>query len=61
MILCIVIQMFQLYTYLDLPVTVFAMVRKILGGLINSFNILDSVVRGNPLSNISSNNSYTTT
>ena len=44
-------------SYLDFPVTVFAIVRKILGGFISSLRILDSVANGNPLSNISSSNS----
>lgn len=43
-------------TYLDLPVTVLAIVRKILGGFIISLSIFDSVAKGKPLSSISSNN-----
>lgn len=35
--------------------------RKIVGGLISSFNMLDSVASGKPLSNISSRSSYTIT
>lgn len=44
-------------TYFDLPVTVFAIVLNILGGLINSLRMLLSVANGKPLSSISSNNS----
>lgn len=40
--------------YLDFPVTEFAIVRRILGGLISSFKMFDSVANGKPLSNISS-------
>lgn len=44
-------------TYFDLPVTVFAIVRSMFGGLINSFRMLLSVANGKPLSSISSNSS----
>lgn len=44
------------YAYFDFPVTVLAIVLKILGGLINSLRMLLSVANGKPLSNISSSN-----
>lgn len=50
----VVISMNNARTYFDFPVTVLARVRKIFGGLISSFNILDSVANGKPLSSISS-------
>ena len=40
--------------FVDLPVTVSVIVLRRLGGLINSFSMLDSVARGKPLSSISS-------
>lgn len=44
-------------THLLLPVTVLAMVRRILGGLISSLRMLLSVASGKPLSSISSSSS----
>ena len=44
-----------------LPVIELTTERRIVGGLINSFKMLDSVASGNPLSNISSKSSYTIT
>lgn len=44
-----------------LPVIELTTERRIVGGLINSFKMLDSVASGNPLSNISSKSSYTMT
>jgi len=40
-----------------LPVMVLTIDRRIVGGLISSFKMLDSVARGKPLSNISSKSS----
>ena len=40
------------------PVTVSAIVRRMFGGFISSFRILDSVASGNPLSSISSSNCH---
>ena len=40
------------------PVTVFAIDLRMLGGLMSSFRMFDSVARGNPLSSISSRSSY---
>lgn len=44
-----------------IPVMELTTERKIVGGLISSFNMLDSVASGKPLSNISSRSSYTIT
>ena len=44
-----------------LPVIELTTERRIVGGLINSFKMLESVASGNPLSNISSKSSYTMT
>ena len=40
----------------DFPVTVSVIDLKRFGGLMSSFNMLDSVAKGNPLSSISSSN-----
>jgi len=45
------------WTHLLLPVTVLAMVRRMLGGLISSLRMLLSVASGKPLSSISSSSS----
>lgn len=45
----------------SLPVIELTTERRIVGGLISSFKMLDSVASGNPLSNISSKSSYTMT
>jgi hypothetical protein len=42
--------------YLVSPVTMFATLRNMFGGLMSSLRILTSVANGKPLSNISSNN-----
>lgn len=44
-----------------IPVMELTTERKIVGGLISSFNMLDSVASGKPLSSISSRSSYTIT
>lgn len=44
-----------------IPVIELTTERRIVGGLISSFKMLDSVASGNPLSNISSKSSYTMT
>lgn len=43
------------------PVIVLTIERRIVGGLMSSFRMLDSVARGKPLSSISSRSSYTIT
>ena len=44
------------YAYCESPVSVLTTFLTMLGGLISSFRMFDSVARGNPLSSISSNN-----
>ena len=44
----------KLATHFVEPVTVLAIVRRMLGGLMSSLRMLDSVASGNPLSSISS-------